>query len=154
MENSSCVWHGGKDNDLAVYELLKHELTPTTSKSINSGQKLKEERAVHAAVVGNVTVLSTEILLIGKSKERMRRVRLNRMNIAGLNASTADEFTLEVQKDMAAVYMQFQPGHVNKLNAETALLLVQFTQRWGDNDFIAALNGGKTQRVYRVIEPD
>jgi hypothetical protein len=154
MENSSPVWHSRKDiSDHTAYELLKQVLTPTTSKSTDSGQKPKQERAVLTAVVGDITCSSKKILLMGSSKERMRRIRQNRAKIAELNAS-ADEFTLEVQKDMANVYLQFPPDHVNKLNADMALLLVQFTQRWCDKDFMAALNGGKTRRVYSVIEPD
>ncbi len=98
MENSSPIWHSGKDvTDHAAYKLLKQALTPTTSKSTNSGQKPKQERAVLTAVVGDLTCSSKKILLMGSSKERMRRIRQNRAKIAELNAS-ADEFTLEVQK--------------------------------------------------------
>lgn len=74
--------------------------------------------------------------------------------LAGRFTQMADDSTLEQQKDMAKVYLNFQPDHVNELKSDMALLLVQLTQRWCYEDFERALNIGKTRRVYRVIEPD
>lgn len=56
----------------------------------------------------------------------------------------ADESTLEAQKEVARVYLEFPPDNINKVNTDMARLLVQLTKRWCDDEFIAALNSGKT----------
>ena len=71
----------------------------------------------------------------------MRQIRQHRAKVAGLDASMADESTLLEQRYIVDVYLKFPPNHVNKLNAD---LLVQLTQRWSDEEFIAAFNRGKT----------
>jgi len=74
----------------------------------------------------------------------MRRIRHHRMRLAGLDGQLADKLTLEGQTEIVNVYLEFPPDGINRLNRDMALLLVQLTQRWCDDKFIAALTSGKT----------
>ena len=153
MENSSSIWHNEKNiSDYAVYELLKNALTLKTLKLTNSEQKSKQKQAILAAVINDINCLFKKTLLMNDLKKHIKQIKQHRTMIAEFYIDTANKSTLEEQRYMMNIYLKFTSNNINKLNKDMILLLVQLTQKWCDNIFIAALDSNKIQCVCKVIE--
>ena len=77
----------------------------------------------------------------------MLHIRRNRTTIVGLDTTMPAESTREGQTEIAKFYQEHPPLHnIKKLDRPMCLLLVQLTQSWSDEEFMAALNSGEILR--------
>lgn len=71
-------------------------------------------------------------------------IRRNRMTIANVDTTIADEYTQEGQVDIARFYLEHQPPrNMKRLNEPMCLLLLRLSQGWSDEEFRAALGSGE-----------
>lgn len=86
---------------------------------------------------------------MGELETHMMLIRRNRMAIARLDSTIPDEYTPQGQMEIVRFYLGHQPPHdIKRLNRPMCLLLLQLTQGWSDEEFMAALDSGKI--LYRV----